>query len=197
MTGQPSPSWGSGPPSEDVAAPHPGAWRGGGAVVANPPRHAFTPWSRRVVAWLIDYAVCYAIPTAGFIALVATRETVCVADDSAYAMGDVCSTGNTTAGLICLAVSLLLAVVFFAWNFGRRQGVTGSSVGKSLLGFRVVNQNSWQPVGFAASLGRELVYLVAYWALGILWLAAVLFPLWDHRRQTLVDKLVKTVAIPR
>lgn len=43
---------------------------------------------------------------------------------------------------------------------------------------------------------RELVYIVAYAACGIVWIVAVLFPLWDPKRQTLVDKLIKTVAVP-
>jgi hypothetical protein len=37
---------------------------------------------------------------------------------------------------------------------------------------------------------------VAYFACGILWLVAVLFPLWDTKRQTLVDKIVSTIALP-
>ena len=36
--------------------------------------------------------------------------------------------------------------------------------------------------------------MVAYLLAGIVWLVAVLFPLWDPKRQSLVDKLVKTVA---
>ena len=31
---------------------------------------------------------------------------------------------------------------------------------------------------------------------GIVWLVAVLFPLWDAKRQTLVDKIITTVAVP-
>jgi hypothetical protein len=46
------------------------------------------------------------------------------------------------------------------------------------------------------SFVRELIYLVAYFVCGIAWLVAVLFPLWDPQRQTLVDKVIKTVALP-
>ena len=31
---------------------------------------------------------------------------------------------------------------------------------------------------------------------GIVWLVAVLFPLWDDKRQTLVDKIITTVCVP-
>jgi hypothetical protein len=46
------------------------------------------------------------------------------------------------------------------------------------------------------SAARVVVYLVAYGICGIVWLVAVLFPLWDPKRQTLVDKVFKTVCLP-
>ncbi len=46
------------------------------------------------------------------------------------------------------------------------------------------------------SVVRELVYIVFSALCGIVWLVAVLFPLWDPKRQTLVDKIIKTIALP-
>jgi hypothetical protein len=47
------------------------------------------------------------------------------------------------------------------------------------------------------SLLREVIYWVgAGLCFGILWLVAVLFPLWDPKRQTLVDKILTNVALP-
>jgi uncharacterized RDD family membrane protein YckC len=78
-------------------------------------------------------------------------------------------------------------------NFGYRQGVTGSSIGKAVMKFRVVDDKSWRPTGFATSLLRQAVHLVD----AIICFAGFLIPLWDARRQTLADKLMGTVCVPR
>jgi hypothetical protein len=41
---------------------------------------------------------------------------------------------------------------------------------------------------------RALIYSAALLSCGLLWLLVVLFPLWDAKRQTLLDKLVKSVC---
>ena len=91
---------------------------------------------------------------------------------------------------------MLLSIAYWVWNFGYRQGTTGSSIGKSIMKFKIVSEKTGQPIGFGMSIVRELIYLVAAFACGILWLVAVLFPLWDPKRQTLVDKIVSTIALP-
>ena len=82
------------------------------------------------------------------------------------------------------------------WNYGYRQGTTGSSIGKSIMKFKVVSEKTGQPIGFGMSIVRELIYLVATSLVGIVWLIAVLFPLWDPKRQTLADKIMTTVCLP-
>jgi hypothetical protein len=62
--------------------------------------------------------------------------------------------------------------------------------------FKIVSEKTGQPIGFGMSVVRELLYLVAAGICGILWIVAVLFPLWDAKRQTLVDKIISTIALP-
>src|ERR1700754_1859870 len=49
-------------------------------------------------------------------------------------------------------VSRLLAFLCY------RQGKTGQSIGKSVLKFMVINEKTWQPIGFWLSLVRQIAH---------------------------------------
>lgn len=193
----PPPMGGSYPPP-----PAPGA---GGYAPPPPgaglPADAYTPWATRAIAWLIDWVPPMVLWGIGGIVLTTMQkvEEVCITDDSEYNLGEFCATGaNGPSGAAwgIFALLWLVAIAFVLWNNGMKQGTTGSSIGKGIMKFKVVDQVTGQPIGAGKSIGRELVYLVFYFVCGILWLVAVLFPLWDPLRQTLVDKIMKTVAVP-
>jgi hypothetical protein len=161
------------------------------------PADAYTPWQTRVLAWLIDAIPLVILEGIGWGLLLGTRETACVTDTSEYNLGEYCATGASTIGQISIAITAILAFAYWIWNLGYRQGTTGSSIGKSIQKFKIVNEATGQPVGFGWSVVRELIYWVgAGLCFGILWLVAVLFPLWDPKRQTLVDKMLNHVALP-
>ena len=188
------------PPQGGYAPPPPGAGYAPtpvGQPFPQLPQTAYTSWFTRVVAWLIDYIPAYVIFGIGWGVLAATQETACVTDSSDYNLGEFCATGASTTGQTAVAVSAILALAFVVWNLGYRQGATGSSIGKSIMKFKVVSEKTGQPIGFWLSLVREMLYLVAsYVCLGIVWLVAVLFPLWDAKRQSLADKIMTTVCLP-
>jgi uncharacterized RDD family membrane protein YckC len=159
------------------------------------PQEAYTPWLTRVWAWLIDFVPIFIVEGIGWAILLGTQETACITDTSEYNLGQFCATGASTLGQVSMVAAGILAFAYVVWNFGYRQGTTGSSVGKSIMKFKVVNENTRQPIGFGMSFLRELLYWVAS-ACGILWLIAVLFPLWDPKRQTLADKIMTTICLP-
>ena len=168
------------------------------AAAAGPalPTEAYTPWLTRVLAYLIDYVPYAIIVGIGYGLLLGTRETVCITDTSEYDLGEFCATGASTLGQISVALAGIIAFAYVIWNLGYRQGTTGSSIGKSIMKFKIVGEKTGQPIGFGMSIVRELLYFVAAAACGILWIVAVLFPLWDPKRQTLVDKIISTIALP-
>nr|CRL75838.1 hypothetical protein CPGR_01575 [Mycolicibacter nonchromogenicus] len=84
------------------------------------------------------------------------------------------------------------ALAYGIWNFGYRQGTTGSSIGKSVLKFKVVSETTGQPIGFGMSVLRQLAHIIDSAILGI----GYLFPLWDAKRQTIADKIMTTVCLP-
>jgi uncharacterized RDD family membrane protein YckC len=149
-----------------------------------------------VFAWLIDYVPIFIVEGIGWAILMGTQQTECITDSSGYDSGQLCATGASTIGQVAeLGIAPILILAYAIWNFGYRQGTTGSSVGKSIMKFKVVSEKTGQPIGFGLSFVRELLYWVAS-ACGILWLIAVLFPLWDEKRQTIADKIMTTICLP-
>ena len=99
-------------------------------------------------------------------------------------------TGLNLFGLF--AVAVMVALGYLVWNYGYRQGTTGSSIGKSVLKFKVVSENTGQPMGFGSSLLRQITHVVD----AVPFCVGYLFPLWTAKRQTLADKIMATVCLP-
>jgi hypothetical protein len=189
----PPPAGGGYQPPLQAGAGFPPAPAGPGPAL---PQDAYTPWFTRVLAYLIDYIPYAIILGIGWGLLLGTRETACITDTSEYDLGEFCATGASTIGQLSIALAGIVAFVYLVWNLGYRQGTTGSSIGKGIMKFKIVSEKTGQPIGFGMSVVRELLYLVAAGICGILWIVAVLFPLWDQKRQTLVDKIISTIALP-
>jgi len=156
------------------------------------PTDAYTPWLTRVLAWLIDYVPYLIIVGIGYGIEAATQETVCVSDTSGYDLGDFCATGNSTLGVAAFLLSVVIGLAYLVWNYGYRQGTTGSSIGKGIMKFKVVGEATGQPIGFGMSIVRQLAHIVD----GIICYIGYLFPLWDAKRQTIADKIMKTICLP-
>ena len=188
------------PPPQSGGYPPPGGGYAPQAATGYPPagpatvlpKEAYTPWITRVLAWLIDYLPYAVIVGIGSLILGTVRETACVTDTSEYDLGEFCATGASTIGLLSFWFSLLLGLAYLVWNYGYRQGTTGSSIGKSVMKFKVVSEKTWQPIGFGLSIVRQLAHFID----AIICYIGYLFPLWDPKRQTLADKIMTTVCVP-
>jgi uncharacterized RDD family membrane protein YckC len=121
----------------------------------------------------------------------ATRNRMCDGDTSALDLGAQCGSGVSPLGVIGFVVAWLAMVGYGVWNFGLRQGRTGSSIGKSVLGLRVVDVHTVEPIGFWRSVIRQLAHAVDVLSLGV----GYLWPLWDPKGQTFADKLVSTICV--
>ena len=160
------------------------------------PRHAYTSWLKRVGAVLIDVAPVCVLLAVGIIVFISTR--VCVdypitglgTDEKPFLQH---SCGATPVGQWALAVFPVAAIAFQVWNYGYKQGVTGSSIGKGIMKFKVVSEVTCQPIGFGRSVVRQILHVLID---GLLFNVGYLFPLVDNKRQTFADKIVKTVCVP-
>ena len=156
------------------------------------PQDAYTPWVTRAVAWLIDYLPYLAVVGIGYGIQAATMQSACVTDSSEYSTGEYCSVSSSPLGMAALAISSLIGLGYLLWNYGYRQGTTGSSIGKSVMKFKVVSEKTGKPIGFGLSVVRQLAHVVD----AIICYIGYLFPLWDPKRQTLADKIMTTVCLP-
>jgi uncharacterized RDD family membrane protein YckC len=156
------------------------------------PTDAYTSWLTRVFAFLIDYIPIAIIEGIGFGLLLGTRETACLTDTSEYDLGEYCATGASTLGQAAIGIAWILSLIYVIWNYGYRQGTTGSSIGKSIMKFKVVSEKTGQPIGFGMSIVRQLAHIID----GAICYIGYLFPLWDAKRQTIADKIMSTICLP-
>ena len=156
------------------------------------PKEAYTPWLTRVWAFLIDSIPIFIVYGIGWLLLIGTRETACITDSSEYDLGEFCATGASTLGQVSMVIAWLVVLAYVIWNYGYRQGTTGSSIGKSIMKFKVVSEKTGQPIGFGMSIVRQIAHIVDT----IICYIGYLFPLWDQKRQTLADKIMTTVCLP-
>lgn len=84
----------------------------------------------------------------------------------------------------------VLVVVLVAVNRLLLPTITGWSLGRALFGI-AVRKPDGSPVGLARLVGRDLAHLVDTAALFIGWL----WPLWDRRRRTFADLLLRTEVL--
>ncbi len=185
----PPPPGGYPPPPYSGYPPPPPPY--GGAVPAMP-KEAYTSWITRVLAALIDSIPILILVGIGVGFAVASGDNTCVTTDMDYGSSVSCASDPSSTGVIVAVLTYVAALAFGIWNFGYRQGKTGSSVGKSMLKFKVISEKTGQPIGFGLSIVRQLAHVLdsAFCYLGYL------FPLWDAKRQTFADKIMTTVCVP-
>ena len=190
----PPPGGGYPPPPQPGGYPPSGAGPAGAGFGGQPmgqlPPDAYTSWITRVGAYLID-----AIPIAVVLGIAygiafATGENVCTTDT--YGYGAYCTSSMSGIGVAILGLAWLATIAYSIWNWGYKQGTTGSSIGKGVMKFKVVSEKTGQPIGFGMSIVRQLAHTVDSIICYIGWL----FPLWDAKRQTLADKIMTTVCLP-
>jgi uncharacterized RDD family membrane protein YckC len=85
----------------------------------------------------------------------------------------------------------LLAIALWGYNRWFQAGPTGQSWGKKAVGLRLVSEESGQPIGATNAFLRDLAHLLDWIPcfIGYLW------PLWDQKKQTFADKIVKTIVV--
>jgi len=140
-----------------------------------PPRepNPYASWFKRVVAFLIDGLLVTVAYFPAFIGAIVSA-----------------SGGSDAVSTTLVVIGALLALAVFVWNTCLRAGRTGYSIGKGVLGIKLVGDDSGTTIGPGRAFVRYLLHIVDVLPLylGYLW------PLWDPKRQTFSDKLMHTVV---
>jgi uncharacterized RDD family membrane protein YckC len=98
------------------------------------------------------------------------------------------ATRNTAAELLFI----LAAIAVTGYNRWFQAGKTGQSWGKRVLGISLISEQTGQPIGAGMAFVRDICHIVD----SIICDIGYLFPLWDAKRQTLADKIMRTVVVP-
>lgn len=150
------------------------------------PDTGYISWIRRHCAAAIDFALLYIIAMACGLAVGAIEGVICPAD--ANAGGVSCS--RSADSLLWLIVGLV-GNAYWIWNWGYRQGTRGSSIGKSILKFKVVSEETNQPIGFGRSVVRQIAHLV-----DVVSLIGFSLPRFTLKKQTIADMIMHTICVP-
>jgi uncharacterized RDD family membrane protein YckC len=126
-------------------------------------------WWKRLVALIVDNALLYVVTT-----VVALQ-------------------GTSSAAVTNVRVLTELVLTFL--YFGYLNGVHGQTVGKRLLGIRVVDADTGMPIGLRRGLARYGVVALLSMALIVPELIDGLWPLRDPRRQSWHDRVARSLVI--
>jgi uncharacterized RDD family membrane protein YckC len=157
-----------------------------------PSRVVLASWGLRVLGYLVDllFAIVASLPfAAGWVMMTSEVEFVTdpVTGETTTAPGS--GVSGATVGMLALGVAVIVA--FNLWNMVFRQGRTGYTLGKTVVGIRLVREATMRPPG----AGRCFLRLLAHYVDNLVCYLGWFWPLWDHKKQTLADKIVGTVVL--
>ncbi len=176
----PQDPYGQQPPSSDPYGQPPayGQQAGYGQPAYGVPAN-YAHWGKRVGSYIIDGLIIAVAQIPYYIGSAMQSSATADGEDA------------SPVALALIAIGLILAIGVWIWNICIKQGKTGYSIGKGVLGIKLIKEETGQPIGAGMSFVRQIVHILdaipCY--LGFLW------PLWDSKRQTFADKILGTVVI--
>ncbi len=135
------------------------------------PAAAYSDWITRVGAYLID--------AAPIIAVWIVFEILAVA------------VGSVAFAVILYLLAAVGSIGYGVWNRWILGG-QGQTIGKKQLKIKLVSEETGEPIGTLNAFIRDICHIVDE----VICYVGFLFPLWDPKRQTLADKIMKTIVIP-
>lgn len=97
---------------------------------------------------------------------------------------------SNVSSALSIIVNLVLSVGWFLF-LGYKSGTTGVTFGRSLAKTKLVSEETGQPIGVGPGILRQFAHIID----AIICYIGFLFPLWDAKKQTIADKIMKTVVI--
>ena len=127
---------------------------------------ALVDWPKRALGGLVDYVAPMIV------------------------IGIIGSLVSNVSSSLGSAVNAILGIAWWAY-LGYKSGSTGITFGRSIAKTKLISEQTGQTIGVANGILRQLAHIVDSIICYIGWL----FPLWDSKRQTLADKIMKTVVV--
>ena len=149
-----------------------------------PAQSNLASWSKRVRARLIDQFPTYLgliIFCVGYLIFIVRLAS----------SGGSATQLERPAVVMIIGIGVMLASLgWIAYNRWQMAGKTGQSAGKRVIRIRLLGEETNAPIGPKNAFLRDLVHI-----LDALTLVGYLWPLWDDKRQTFADQVMKTVVI--
>jgi uncharacterized RDD family membrane protein YckC len=153
-------------------------------------------WGARLGALLLDLLMFNLIPTgifqAGYLPHnVKVQDAVNDCADRGISRSnchDLPAATGTQVTLMVIGAILGFAVFLFLVY---REGKTGQTPGKKIVGIRILREHDGSALGFWRAFGRRLAHILD----GIPCFLGYLWPLWDAKNQTWADKMTSSVVI--
>ena len=130
---------------------------------------------RRAASWLIDFIILWVVNSI-FVNLYLWRLGVLVQD---------------VGGLKLQVISNMAYMCLFFTYFSAAHAQWGCTVGKKLLGVKVVDSKTGGPLGAGQAMGRSVAILLSHLTFGIGYAMAG----WDSKKRALHDRVAGTVCI--
>ena len=137
-----------------------------------PPPGELADWGQRALGYLVDAAFGIGIVIVGVI------------------LSAVLGSVSSALGLLFALVAYVAALAYWIIQLVK-QGNTGQTVGKKVIGLKLVKEETGLPIGG----GMSVVRAIAHFADSLICYIGWLFPLWDAKRQTLADKIIGTLVV--
>lgn len=155
---------------------------------------AYASWGSRLGAYLLD----------GLMTLVVLLVPLGIGGILAFGGAEVDPitdelTNVNGLGILVMVLGGLVALVFDVWNRAVRQGRTTQTLGKKVVGIKVVSVQHGGPIGVGAGFGRWAMQTLVPNVVPLLGSIYALYdglsPLWDDRNQSVHDKVVTSVVV--
>lgn len=160
------------PPPPGAYPPPPGGAFGAQAGWTPSAEGPLADWAQRVVATLLDGAIVLGGYVVVFIV--------------AFILGQIASGLGLLVGVLGYLALLGYVVLQLV-----KMGNTGQTIGKKVVGLKVIKEDTGQPVGPGLAIGRQVCHVVD----SLICYIGYLLPLWDAKKQTIADKIIGTVVL--
>jgi uncharacterized RDD family membrane protein YckC len=136
-------------------------------------------WMKRCTAHQIDITISAPFAVVAYILVVIATS------------GDVQNRYVSSLLLFLAMMSAAYGVVITFYNRCVLVGLTGQSWGKRFAGLVQLSEVTGEPIGVGNAIIRDMAHAADFVTIGF----GFLVPLWDAKRQTFADKIVRSVVI--
>ncbi|MGH9108080.1 MAG: RDD family protein [Acidimicrobiales bacterium] len=155
------------------------------------PAPVYAGFWARVGGWLIDFIIL-AIVTSIIDVPVNRVKAARIDFHVSTTANGVTTVHQDHYSVLVLAVQVVVVLLYAGLLVGVGRGRT---IGMMAVSARAVDAADGSQIGFWRAVGRGAFEYLLFFVLFVPWVVDMLFPAWDRRRQTLHDKVSRTVVV--